>query len=128
MPKFNKDFASTILAEAAYFGDKETAKKHNIHWRTVNNYRKRLDDDKELVALFTKKRELLEINWAEDLAPAIMAGIAFLKRAAQKADEKDPAAIHAIAGATKILTTISTTKEILNVRFAARDRNDREAN
>lgn len=116
--RIDYDRAASILVEAAYFGDKEAADKWGITTRTVQNYRARLDGDAELSAVFLKKKLAWETSWAEEAPAALRAGIRFLMRAAREADPKDPEAIHAIAGAFKLLAEIVFTKDVLDVRLA----------
>jgi uncharacterized protein (DUF2267 family) len=118
--KFNHDRAAQVLAEAAIYGDAKAATRASITVRTIQNYRKRLAVDTLLSQLFAEKRAALERKWASSLAPAIRSAVGFLQRAAEEADPRDPEAIHAVAGAFKLLTEVAITKEILDERFAER--------
>lgn len=126
MPAFNYELASTVLVEAAYQGDKVTAKKYGITERTIRNYRKRLDEDKRLSAFFQDKKERMEQRWADELPGAIRAAINYLQGAAQDADRRNPDAIHAVAGALKILSDVALTKEVLDARLARQHRSQDE--
>ena len=117
---FNYNRAAMYLAEAAVYGDVKASERAGLSLRTLHNYRKRLEDDDTLSELFQHKREALEKEWAADLAPAIRNSIDFLTRAAQEADVKDPDAIHAVAGAFKLLSNIALTRELLDVRIMER--------
>lgn len=110
--------AASILIEAAYFGDKEAAERWGVTSRTIRNYRLRLDDDPQLSVIFHEKKQLWESTWAEEAPAALRAGIRFLMRAAREANPKDPEAIHAVAGAFKLLAEIVFTKDVLDVRLA----------
>jgi hypothetical protein len=112
------DRAAAILVEAAYFGDKVTAEKWGVTERTIRNYQARLDEDSKLSLIFHNKKVVFESDWAADIPAAIRSGIGFLQRAGKEADPKDPNAIHAIAGAVKILAEVGMTKAILDVRLS----------
>jgi hypothetical protein len=124
--RLDYDRVALILVEALFFGDRPTAEKWGIHRRTIENYRKRLDDDSELVQIFQFKKEEFEGNWAQEIPVAIRKAIAFIGRSATEADPKDPQAIHAMAGAVKILAEVGLTKEIIDARLGRNDRPDRE--
>jgi hypothetical protein len=123
--KIDYDRVATILIEAAFFGDKPTAKRWGITNRTIINYRNRLADDTKLSHLFALKKVEFEAEWASEIPAAIRAGIHFLGEAAKVAKLNDPAVIHAVAGAVKILAEVGLTKELLDAklgRFSIPDR------
>ncbi len=123
MPQvFKYERAAQILAEAAVLGDKEAIARHGVALRTLQRYRRRLSEDEKLARLVAEKKAVLEREWASELAPAIREGIRFLQKAAREADASDPAAIHAVAGALKILSEIALTKEVLDARLAKHHR------
>lgn len=112
------DRAALILVEAAFFGEKPTAKRWGINISTVRNYRARLHTDSDFANLFAlKKRDFEQANWAGEIPAAIRNAVRFLERAAQEI-EVSPESAHAIAGALKILAEVQLTKEILDVRLA----------
>jgi hypothetical protein len=112
-----KEQMAQILVEALYGGDREAAKKHGVSVRTIQLYRKRLQTDPELSRFFALKKDAFEGMWLEDSTSAIREAIRFLQRAATQADPTDPNAIHAVAGALKILAEVSLTREVLSVRL-----------
>jgi hypothetical protein len=111
------DRAAAILVEAAYRGDDETVKKWGVSRQSIYNYRNRLENDPKLLHTFTLLKKEYDTNWANDIPAAIRSGIDFLGRASKEADPKDPDAIHAVAGAVKILAEVGMTKAILDVRL-----------
>lgn len=115
--KLDLDKAALILAEAMILGDKRAATKYGITTTTVRNYRKRSLTDEKLALNLQQKKDLAFSGWHDELKDAIMAGIDFVKRAAQEADPKDPNAIHAIAGATNLLLETQLRKEIIDAKF-----------
>lgn len=111
--------AAIILAEAAVFGDEEAIKRHKISLRTLQRYRKAVGSDPELARLFADKKAALEVAWAQEIPAAAREAILFLRRASEKADPKDPAVIHAVAGALKILTETHVTLRGLDAFLSA---------
>lgn len=119
MPQvFRYELAAQILAEAAVLGDHDTVRRHGISLRTLQRYRQRLAKDPKLAESVARKKAVLEREWATELAPAIRQTILFLRRAAQEADPRDPHAIHAVAGALKILADVAMTQKVLDARLA----------
>lgn len=118
------DRVASILVEAAFFGEKPTAKRWGITDRTILNYRNRLNEDSELSDIFIRKKEAFETNWADEIPSAIRSAIRFLQTASQQADPADPESIHAVAGALKILAEVGLTKEIIDVRLSRHYRQD----
>jgi hypothetical protein len=125
MPKgstFNYERAATVLAEATFADDATVLRRHGLTSRTLQRYRKRLQTDSKLSQLVALKKAALVREWAEELAPAVRDTIRFLQRAATQADPADPNAIHAVAGALKILSEVLLTREVVNARLAGTDR------
>jgi hypothetical protein len=113
----NREQVAQILVEALYSGDHETARRFGISIRTLQRYRRRLHTDPELSQIVALKKAAFEREWAEDATQAIREAVRFLQRAATQADPSDPNAIHAVAGALKILAEVSLTREVLSVRL-----------
>lgn len=124
--KLDYDRVALILVEAAFFGEQPTAKRWGITDRTILNYRNRLDEDSRLSDIFALKKAAFESDWASEIPSAIRAGIRFLGEAAQMANRTDPEAIHAVAGAVKILAEVGLAKEILDVRLSRYHGQNRE--
>jgi hypothetical protein len=128
MGRFNYDRAAAVLVEAAYYGDKAAAERNGVSVRSVENYRARLEDDIELVAIFAIKKQQFDESWADELPGAIRAGIQFLAKAAREADPKDAQTIYSMAGALKILADVTLTKRVLDARLTGRGEPEREEN
>jgi hypothetical protein len=111
------DRVASILVEAAYNGEQDTADRWGITPRTIRNYQNRLEEDSKLSHIFNHKRRLFENQWATEIPGVIREGLNFLRRAAKEADPKDPAAIHAVAGFVKVLNEAELTREILDARL-----------
>ncbi|WP_197057660.1 hypothetical protein [Meiothermus ruber] len=125
MPTFNQELAAKVLLETLFTDEETVAQRYGITSRTIYNYRKRLLADPHFSSFFNAKKAALEREWAHELAPAIRECIAFLKRAAKAVDPKSPEAIHAVAGALKILSEVSMTREVIDARLAHADRPQR---
>lgn len=122
---FNYELAATILAESAFADDQTVLRRYEITHRTLQRYRRRMTYDPKLSQIVVRKKQALEREWASELAPAIREAIRFLRRAASSADPGDPNAIHAVAGALKILSEVSMTREVIGARLAGADRAQR---
>ena len=114
---FDREKAAAVLVDAAYRGDEEAARLWGIHQRTVENHRKRLATDTELVALFERKRALAEQGWIDRFPATLGAGADFIERAARQGSPKDPAMVHAVAGAMKLMAEIMFVKQMLDARL-----------
>lgn len=92
--------------------------RHGITDRTLRRYRERFGTDPRLTELVQQKRAVVNKAWANDLPSSIDKAIAFLGRAAEHANTGDPDAIHAIAGAAKILSEIQQVGRVIDARLA----------
>lgn len=125
------EFASTVLLSAMYATDKEAAEKHAIHVRSIANYRKALREDETFAEYFKHKKQAFDVVWAERLPGALNDGVEFIAQAARRAAKdplsyRNPALIHAIAGATKLLAEVHYTGKLINARLATDDPEDRQ--
>lgn len=126
MPRLDYERAATILVEAVYYGDIKTAERWGVTERTIQNYRSKLDGDPELSGFFALKKAAFESEWANEVPAAIRSALRFIVRAGEEADPKNPEAIHAMAGALKIVAEVELTREIINARLGRYDRPGRE--
>jgi hypothetical protein len=120
-PRFDRDKAAKILVDASTMGDAAAALKWGIAAETISRYRRKLESDPELSKEIKAKKRLQDQAWADDIPAALTAAIDYLKRASQDADTRDPDAIHAVAGAAKILSEIAITREVIDARLAEQD-------
>jgi hypothetical protein len=153
MSPTKREKIATLIVEAATTSDKAVCAKYGITVRTLQRYRKLLDsaapeqaktDEKapeevtkatETVAatpslsqLVADKKAKVEEGWADEIPGALREAIGFLRRAAKDASTKDPAAIHAVAGAMKLLSETSATWKVLDARLARQNRPVQPAN
>lgn len=117
MPTFNKQRAAMVLLDSTLTNDRAAAEKWGVSERALRQWRSRLDSDPDFAALFYVGKMRQDEAWATQIPDALAAGIKFLARASEQLDPSDPNAIHAIAGAIKILAEISMTRELIAARF-----------
>jgi hypothetical protein len=120
-PKYRPDLdlKAEILAESILLGDDTTCQRYKISPRTLYRYRAELPKNMFLAEKVSQKKASLEQAWAATIPAAARAAIEFLARAACQADPRDPEAIHAVAGALKILAETHVTLRGLDVILAA---------
>jgi transposase-like protein len=98
--------------------DRKTAERYGITDRTLRNWRKQLETDAELSALFREKKSRASEGWANEVPGALRAAVGFIRTAAEKGDPTDPAMLHSVAGAMKLLSEVSATWKLLDARMA----------
>ncbi|MBW4598997.1 MAG: hypothetical protein KME29_05115 [Calothrix sp. FI2-JRJ7] len=118
---FNYERAAGALVDAIFSGDKAAAEKWDVSTRSIEEWRSRLKEDEELLALFKSKKQAREKSWASEIPDTIQAGLKFVKDATSHSDPADPEAIKAIVGALKVLMDIDLTKQVLDARLAAEE-------
>jgi hypothetical protein len=116
-PKLDNDKIARIVLDAKLLGDESAAKRHDVSTKTVGRYKQLVEADSKLSDLVCEKLKLVEGDWGIGLASAIRGQIEFLNRAATCADASDPHAVHAIAGALKILADVALTSRMLDARL-----------
>ena len=116
--KFDYERASRALAQAALEGDQAAAQAENLSVRTIQRYRRRMDEDQTLSQLVAEKKARLETEWAHEIAPTLRAALKFLQRAATALDPRDPDAVHAVAGAFKLVNEGHQTVRVIDARLA----------
>lgn len=114
---FDHERAARVLASAAFEGDTKAAQREGITVRTVQNYRRRLASDPRLSQLFADKKATLETEWAHDIAPTIRCALAFIQRAAEALNPGDPNAVHAMAGALKLVNEAGLALRVIDARL-----------
>jgi hypothetical protein len=94
----NDSKIALILVQAMFYGDKAAANDWGISRRTVDNYRRKLTTDAELVKLFNITRDEFCKNWLEDAPIAIRTAIKWIT--------------------IKTLVEVQLTKDTFDVRLA----------
>lgn len=102
-------------------GDRAACDKHDISLRSLQRYRLRLDGDPVLAQAVAEKKALQDKAWANEIPAAIASCVDFLRRASQSCKEDDPDAVHAIAGALKIMSEVTMAREVIDARLSTED-------
>lgn len=118
MARMRYELSAQILAEAEFANDKVVCARYNISERTLWRWRAQATEDRKLADLVSRKRSEIESEWVTDAIRTIRCQFEFLRRAADQADPKDPAAIHAIAGAMKLLGDGVAGSRIIDARIS----------
>jgi hypothetical protein len=130
MTPTQRERAAQLIVEATLDGDDAVTKRHAVSLRTLQRWRQALGTDDKLAQPVADRKSLIEAKWADTIPAALRSCVAFLQKAAELADPKDPEAIHAVAGSMKLLSETRGTWKMLDLklaRLAAKDREDREA-
>ena len=117
MPRLRYELAARIIAEAEFSPDKLVCDRYGITPRTLQRYRVQMAEDPKLSDCVASQKEALESEWVSDAIRTMRCQFRFLRKAAQQADAKDPAAIHAIAGAMKLLGDGVAGSRIIDARL-----------
>ena len=117
MARMRYEVAARILAEAEFAPDKVVCERYGITTRTLQRYRVQMADDPTLSALVASQKAALEVEWVSDAIRTMRCQFRFLRKAARTADPKDPAAIHAVAGAMKLLGDGVAGSRIIDARL-----------
>lgn len=116
-----EDRARLILDSIA-LGRKEAARKHGVSERTLSRAVAAAKADPEVAQAVRDKRAALDAEkdaeWRRQAPAALESAVRFLQRAAEQADPKAPEAIHAVAGALKLLSAEMMGWKALDVRLA----------
>lgn len=118
MPAFNGDRASTVLVEAIYIGDPKAAEKYGCSVRAIQKWRNRLSEDSVFAALFAKKKERWEKEWAAKIPEVIRAGLEFVMEAFQEGDRKDPKMLEQVNTALKTIAELEMSKAVIDARLS----------
>ena len=122
MPRaFNYERAAAALVDATLMGDSGAAEKYEVSVKSLQGWRKRLSEDEVLRQFFQEKKAAQDKAWADEIPSAIASCVQFLKAAAQDCKTSDPDSVHAIAGALKILGSVSMTREMVDARLSGGD-------
>lgn len=119
----DRELAATVLIEAAYTTDDKACSKYGISVRSLQRWRRQLaDGDPELAGFVATKKAAFDRAWAEELPAALKKGLQCLSECmesvrADSASMKNPAMIHAVAGAMSICAEIYFTGKVINSRI-----------
>jgi hypothetical protein len=108
--------AALILAEAAFSSDVKAAKVFGCSSRTISNYRKLLETDKELqreyrLALYNKTKE-----WTKEIPAVMKLGIEFVK-GKMSVDPENPTSLDSVINAMQVLSELEIMNEAIRMKF-----------
>lgn len=119
MPRaFNYERAAAALVDALLTNDRAAAEKYGVSRKSIEGWRLRLAEDDVLREFFANKKAEQDRAWANEIPAALASCIDFLRRAANECDPRDPDAVHAVAGALKIMAEVVMVREIVDARLA----------
>jgi hypothetical protein len=109
--------AALILAEAAFSDDKTVAITFSCHPRTISNYRKLLETDKDLqreyrLALYNKSKE-----WTKQIPETMKLGIEFVQSKLKLSNENNTSLDSAI-NAMQVLSEIEIMNEAVRAKLS----------
>ena len=125
--EINKEFAATILIEAAYTNDRATCEKYDISERTLRRYRQAIAKDEVLAAFVRTKKIAIDNLWAEELRFTLNKGIRVLSECFESVSadpqfKKNPVVIQSIADAIRQCADVELTGKLIDARTAPPDR------
>jgi len=108
--------AALILAEAAFSNDKAVADTFKCHVRTISNYRKLLETDKDLqreyrLALYNKSKE-----WTKEIPKTMQLAIDFVKNKLQLSAENHTS-LDSVINAMQVLNEIEIMNEAVRMKL-----------
>lgn len=122
------ELATSLVAEAERTTDLPgLLRRYNVTERTYRRFVERVAADGQLAALVTEKRKQLAEVWDAGLrvtADLLMQALQHQARLCMQADRFDPAMVHKLAGALKIVNDAATTRGMVLVQPPATSRKD----
>jgi hypothetical protein len=121
--KLDRELAAATLLDAAYTTDEKACSKYGVSLRSLQRWRRQLaDGDPELAGFVATKKAAFDAAWADELPVALKKGIQCLSECMDtiRADPrslKNPAMIHAVAGAMTICAEIYFTGKVIDSRI-----------
>jgi len=106
----DRDRLSCILAEDAIHGYRAACARHGVTQRTLQRYRKKLDDDEELSASVAVKKAAILKEWEGE---AIRFMHRCLAKMAQLIDEATVKDLRNVNGAAKVVGEMLVAKGVL---------------
>lgn len=108
--------AALILAEAAFSEDKKVAKTFDCHPRTISNYRKLLETDKDLqreyrLALYNKSKE-----WTKEIPKTMQLAIEYVQDKLQLSDQNHTS-LDSVINAMQVLSEIEIMNEAVRAKL-----------
>jgi hypothetical protein len=108
--------AALILAEAAFSDDKKVAATFSCHPRTISNYRKLLETDKDLqreyrLALYNKSKE-----WTKEIPKTMKLAIEYVQDKLQLSAQNNTS-LDSVINAMQVLSEIEIMNEAVRAKL-----------
>lgn len=108
--------AALILAESSFSSDKEIAKTFGCSARTISNYRKLLETDKELqseyrLALYNKTKE-----WTKQIPEVMKLAIGFIKATLEDSSPEN-LSLDSVVATMQALSELEIMNEAVRLKF-----------
>lgn len=108
--------AALILAEAAFSDDKAVADTFKCHPRTISNYRKLLETDKDLqreyrLALYNKSKE-----WTKEIPKTMKLAIEYVQNKLQLTEQNNTS-LDSVINAMQVLSEIEIMNEAVRAKL-----------
>lgn len=112
--------AALILVEAAFSSDKIASETFACSSRTISNYRKLLETDKELqqeyrLALYNKTKE-----WTKNIPNTLKTGMEFIERSLKDLCPSDPKALDSVINTMQVLSEIEIMNEAVKRKLVGK--------
>ena len=117
MAVLNKKRAAKLIVESIFYGDKPTVKRFGLSIATLDNYRRRLNTDDELVILCQEYRAKFETEWISELPIAAKGIIRAITRASQEINIENASDAREMAEALKIVAEVFLAEKIINAQL-----------
>jgi hypothetical protein len=117
------DIRAAIIAESAWAGDEATCAKFGISRRTLQRFRRALENDPELMLALTAKQQAFEQRWLGEIDVTLGKAIRTIGEIADKVIKdptasRNPAMLHELTYAAKMLSDVKLAKTIIDARLA----------
>jgi transposase-like protein len=126
--QYSLEQQARIILEAVNGDPDATCSRHGITRRTLQRWRKSLKvGDTELSRNVAEKKRALDDAWAEKIPGCLSACVEYITEAASQVLRTDPQAIHAVAGAMKLVSEVAATWKIIDARISSQSGQDAKA-
>lgn len=120
---FKPEMAAAVIVEALYSSDAVACGKFGITQRSLQNYRRRLSEDRQFSLIFAQKKAEYDSQWADELPGALRESLILIHEAAHEVRKNptylmNPMVLQAVAGAMKLCAEVHFTKKIIDARLA----------
>lgn len=117
-----QDIRAAILTEAAWAGDLVTCEKYGIVQRTLQRWRRAITYDDALAEAIAEKKKAFEKRWLDDLDLSLGQAVRAVGACARAVEAdpkacKNPAIIHELAVAVRLLADVKMASKVIDARL-----------